>query len=118
MENSARDCVREAVEALRELLLQAREALAGRQDFAVAEIRAISKRLGQMEPIVSRARELRANDPELDSNLKTYAEILRELQTALEQVRFMLLAKQAQLGATRGHLETVNLWATAYTQTR
>jgi hypothetical protein len=71
-----------------------------------------------MEPIVSHAADLRAKDAELDADLKAYTRTLKELQTTLEQVRFMLLARQAHVAATRGHLETVNLWATAFKQTR
>jgi hypothetical protein len=40
------------------------------------------------------------------------------LQGTLEQVRFMLLARQTQLAAARSHLETVGLWAKTLNQTR
>jgi hypothetical protein len=118
MENSIRDRVRDAEVKLRNLLARARDALAGRQDFTVTDIRSISERLGQMEPIVAQAAELRAQDARLDDDFKTYAETLKQLETTLEQVRFMYLARQAHLTAARTHLETVNLWATAYKQTR
>jgi hypothetical protein len=118
MEKSNQDRVREAEAKIRFLLFRAREALAGRRDFTVKEIRDISERLGQMEPIVSNATDLRAADTGLDADLKTYAGTLRELQTTLEQVRFMLLARVAHVDAARSHLKTVNLWATAFKQTR
>lgn len=118
MENSIRDRVREAEAKLRSLLVRARDALAGRQDFTVKDIRSISERLGQMDPIVAQAADLRAKDVQLDADFRTYAETLKQLETTLEQVRFMLLARQAHLNAARSHLETVNLWATAFKQTR
>jgi hypothetical protein len=118
MENSAQDRVREATTNLRARLGRARESLVGRADFSVQDIRAISGRLGLMEPIVSEAGDLRAKDSDLDAELKTYAETLKELQGTLEQVRFMLLARQTQLAAARSHLETVGLWAKTLNQTR
>jgi hypothetical protein len=118
MENSAQDRVREATTNLRALLGRARESLVGRADFSVQDVRAISGRLGLMEPIVSEAGDLRAKDSDLDAELKIYAETLKELQGTLEQVRFMLLARQTQLAAARSHLETVGLWAKTLNQTR
>jgi hypothetical protein len=118
MEDSIRDRVRDAEAKLRGLLERARGALAGRQDFTVNEIRSISERLEQMAPIVARATGLRAKDARLDADFKTYAATLKELDTTLEQVRFMFLARQSHLSAARGHLEKVNLWAEAFKQTR
>jgi hypothetical protein len=118
MEDSIRDQIREAEAKLGNLLSRAREALAGRQDFNVHDIRSISERLGQMAPIVAQAAALRAKDTQLDTDFKAYAETLKQLDVTLEQVRFMFLARQAQLAAARSHLETVNLWATAFKQTR
>jgi hypothetical protein len=118
MENSIREHVQGAEAKLRTLLSCARNALAGRQDFSVKEIRAISERLGQMQPIISIAADLRAKDAGLDADFKAYAETLKQLQLTLEQVRFMLLAKQAHLNAARSHMKTMDLWATAFKQTR
>lgn len=118
MEDSIRDQIREAEAKLGNLLSRAREALAGRQDFNVHDIRSISERLGQMAPIVAQAADLRAKDTQLDTDFKAYAETLKQLDVTLEQVRFMFLARQAQLAAARSHMETVNLWASAFKQTR
>ncbi|MGD0907236.1 MAG: hypothetical protein ABSA96_06620 [Candidatus Acidiferrales bacterium] len=118
MENSIQDRVREAEAKLRSLLTRARDALAGREDFTVKDIRSISERLGHMEPIVAQSRDLRAKDVHLDADFKAYAKTLKQLETTLEQVRFMYLARLAHLDAARNHRETVNLWVTAFKQTQ
>jgi hypothetical protein len=118
MEQPMRERIREANVKLRSLLSRARNALAGRQSFTSENIKAISEPIEQMAPIVSQAASLRAFDLNMDADLKEYAENLGELQNTLEQVRFMLLARQAHLETSRSHLETVNLWATTLKQTR
>jgi len=117
-ENPVRDQVRRANLRLRDILLRARDALAGRQNFTVQEIRALSGPLAEMRQIVSRAAELRAADAELAVELNHYAVTLEELQTSLERVRFMLVARQTHLAAAQGNLERVALWAGALKQTQ
>jgi len=117
-ENPTRDQVRRTNLKLREILSRARGALTGREDFTVKDIRAISEPLNEMEQIVFRAADFRAADVELDAELNNYALNLKELQTSLEQVRFMLLARQTHLAAAQGHLERITLWAAALKQTQ
>ncbi len=116
--SAERDQVRRANARLREILLQARNALAGRQNFAVQEIRALSEPLAEMQAIVFRSADLRASDSELDAELKSYAATLKELQTILEQVRFMLHARRDHLAAAHGHIERISLWAETLKQTQ
>jgi len=118
MENPIRNRVRKSNLELSALLSRARGALVGRQDFAGDEVKAISESVGQMAPIVADAAGLRATNLELDAELKAYAEHLEELQNTLENVRFMLIARQARLEAARSHLGIVKLWAGALDQTR
>jgi hypothetical protein len=118
VENGVREQVRETNARLREILSSAHGALAGREDFSVREIRALAGPLREMGQIVSRAAELRAADAELNGELDTYAQTLAELQTALERVRFMLLARQAHLAATQEHIERVTLWTEALQKTQ
>jgi hypothetical protein len=110
--------VKEANGKLRAILAQVRDGLAGRQDITCETIRDILQQITQLAPVASQAAALRGMDPALDSSLETYADNLSDLQDALEQVRFMLLARQSSLEASRSHLETVNRWATAFQQTR
>jgi signal transduction histidine kinase len=118
MEHPIHARVRAANVKIRTILSRARNALAGRQDFTAENIQEISQPLTEMAPIVSQATDLRAVDPRLDVDLKEYAENLGDLQNTLEHVRFMLLARQTHMEASRSHLETVNLWATTFKQTR
>jgi hypothetical protein len=95
-----------------------REALAGRQNFQPEDVRELSEPVGEMEPILAEAKRLRTLQPDLDGELETYTGNLGEAQKALEQLRFMLLARRANLDAMRSHMETVSYWAAAYRQTR
>lgn len=110
--------VEEANGTLRAILAQVRDGLAGRQEITCETIRDILRQITPLAPVASQGAALRGTDPSLDASLAAYAEHLSDLQDALEQVRFMLLARQSSLQASRSHLETVNLWATAFQQTR
>jgi hypothetical protein len=118
MKSSIQEQIQEANTLLGALLFHAREALCGREDFTFESIQAISLPLKQMAPLVARAAEMRAEGSELTKDLEEYAETLSVLQATLEQVQFMLLARQTSLEASRSHAETMNLWATRLNQTR
>ena len=92
----------------------------GRQHASPSEnIKAISEPIELMAPIVSQAADLRAMDREYGRGASRHMpRTLKELQVTLDQVRFMMLARQAHLEASRSHLETLNLWATTVKQTR
>jgi hypothetical protein len=117
MQGSLQEQIQEANATLSTFLFEAREALDGRRTFTGEEIRAISKPLGQIQPILSQILGLRATDSALSASLATYEKTLTELQATVEQLRFMLLARQGQLGAARSHFEAVNLWVAAFKQT-
>ena len=118
MEPAMQTRVRDANGQLRTILSQARNVLAGRQDITSETLRNISRPLAEMAPLVFQGAAVRATDAPLDAVLQEYAGNLEDLQNVLEQVRFMLLARQAQLETSRCHLETFQLWATAFKQTR
>ncbi len=118
MEDSILNRIRNANMRLRELLGHTRDALAGRRNFTVEDVRTIAEPVAQMEPIVAEAKRLRTMQPELDGELEAYAGNLGELQVALQHTRVMLIARLANMEALRGHLETVGLWAAALRQTQ
>lgn len=118
MEDSILNRVRRANLKLRDLLGHTRDALAGRRNFTVEDVRAIAEPVAQMAPIVAEAKRLRALQPELDGELEAYAGNLGELQAALQHTRVMLIARLANMEALRGHLETVGLWTATLRQTR
>jgi len=100
------------------LISRTREALAGRRNFTVEDVREIAQPVSEMDPIVARANELRTLRPEVKGELEKYAGNLGELQTVLDQMRFMLIARGAHMESMRSHIETVGLWAAALRQTR
>jgi len=110
--------VRGVNQKLRAALGKIADALAGRGNFAVEDVRAIAEPVREMASLVCEADRLRAGEPDLRSELETYARNLEELQTGLDRIRCVLLARCAQMEAQRGHMQTVRLWATTWQQTR
>ena len=115
MEHPTQELIRETNARLRIHLSRLRDTLMGRQGFSLEDISAIAEPVGRMAQVVSETTTRSAMG--LDDDLKTYAAILAELQIALEQTRFMLLARKTHLDAALGHVETMNLWAAAFKQT-
>lgn len=103
---------------LAELLEGARRALRGEGNFGAEEVRQLRQPVEEMAPIVAESAELRRLRPELDGQLDLYKSNLGQLQTTLEQIRIMLLARQASLEAGRAQLCAVSQWMTAFRQTR
>jgi len=118
MDDSILNRVRSANDRLRSALDVVRGALAGRCQFSVEDMRAISTPLSDMSPLIADAKRLRKIQPELGGAFEAYAETLSAVQTSLDQMRFMLLARRGQVDSTRGHLETVGRWADTLRQTR
>jgi hypothetical protein len=118
MQKSIQLQIRDANAALLEVIRRAREALNGREDFHLENIRAIAVPLEQMGPIVARAAELRSRAFNLGKELQEYTENLSALYSTLDQINFMLLARRNSLQASRGHIESLNLWASTLNQTR
>jgi uncharacterized coiled-coil DUF342 family protein len=96
----------------------ARRALHGEREFGVEQIRALSESLKEMAPVMERAAELRALEPEIAGQLEAYKAQLRQLQTTLDQLHLMLLTKRAQMLRRGGQLEAVANWAGALRQTQ
>jgi len=100
------------------LLEETLAALRGEREFGPPQIRAISAPLTRMAPLMASAKELRSSHPELGAELEKYKMILRELQTALEHVRMMLLARRSGLETSRQKSQAMSQWAAAFQQTR
>jgi MoxR-like ATPase len=118
MKNSIQKQIQEATAAVRAFLSSAREALNGRRAFSPDDLRAIAEPLEQMAPIAAQIAELRSAEFGLTADFREYADSLDALNETLEQVRFMLLARQSSLQASRSHVETLNLWTTRLNETR
>jgi len=109
------DAVRARIE---EQHADARLALHGEREFGVEQVRALSASLKEMAPVMERAAEFRALEPEIAAQLEVYKSQLRELQTTLEQLHLMVLTKRAQMLTRGGQLEAVAKWAGALRQTQ
>ena len=105
-------------ETLRPLIADSRLALKGERDFGVEMVRALAAIIGEMDPIMSNARELRLQQPEIARDLDAYVEQATDLKSLLEQLRVMLLARKASIENDRQHMQTVARWVKTYQSTR
>jgi phage shock protein A len=94
-------------------LEESRKALRGERNFGPEQVRAISEPVAEMAPLMARAKELTAQQPEIQGEIDLYKQQLSELHTALEQVRMMLTARRGQMDQTRKQLDAVSKWAAA-----
>lgn len=74
--------------------------------------------IGEMDPIMSNAREIRIRHPEVARNLDAYVAQATHLKSLLDQLRVMLVARRASLESDRFHMETVARWANTFQSTR
>jgi hypothetical protein len=100
------------------MLADTKRALAGEREFGAEQVRSLSEPIAAMALVMERAAELRKLHPEIAGPLDLYKSQLNELQTTLEQVRMMLLARRSQMDAGRVQLEAVSQWANALGHTR
>ena len=100
------------------LLMETRRALAGEREFGVEQVRALSALIEGMAPVMVRAGDFRRSEPEIDNELDRYKAQLGELQSALERVRTMLVAKRGQVEAGRTQLDALKNWTNALQHTR
>jgi len=100
------------------LIESARRALRGECEFNAENVRQLRGPVEEMAPIVAQCPNLRRDQPEIVGQLDLYKTHLGDLQTALNQLRVMLLARQASLRSDQTHLNAVSNWASAFHQTR
>ncbi len=105
-------------ETLRPLIADSRLALKGERDFGVEMVRALAAIIGEMDPIMSNARELRLQHPEVARDLDTYVEQASDLKSLLEQLRVMLLARKTAIENDCQHMQSVARWVKTYQSTR
>jgi len=105
-------------QALRPLIADSRLALRGERDFGVEMVRALAATVGEMDPIMSNARQFRMEHPELAKDLDAYVDQATELRSLLEQLRVMLAMKRLSLHKDSAHMQAVSRWASALETTR
>jgi hypothetical protein len=122
MESLMDDALHETIKGVNSkislLLEEARGALRGERDFGVADVRRLREPVGEMDSIVAQSFELRRLHPEIAVQLEFYKLQLRDLQIVLQQIRMMLLTRQAGLNSSQNNLTAVSLWVSAFNQTR
>ena len=99
------------------LIENARRALRGEGDFNAEHVRELRVPVEEMAPIVAESAALRRVQPEIIGELDLYKAHLGELQTTVDQLRVMLLARQASLRSDQTHLSAVSKWVSALRQT-
>jgi len=100
------------------LIENARRALRGEGEFKAEDVRQLREPVEEMAPIVAQSPDLRLAQPEIVGELDLYKVHLGELQTTLNQLRVMLLARQASLCSDQTHVSAVSRWASTLRQTR
>ena len=115
---SPKETIASANARLGTLLAETKQALRGEREFGPQEISALREPLTEMAPLMSQAKDLRVLQPELEGELDLYKSQLGDLQTTLEKIRLMLLARQAQLCASHAQLTAVGRWAKTMGETR
>jgi hypothetical protein len=118
MHDTPCDTIKEVNSKIVPLLEEARAALRGERDFGVADVHRLLEPVGEMDSIVAQSSELRRLHPEAAVQLDFYKLQLRDLQTILQQIRMMLLTRQAGLNASQNNLTAVSRWVSALNQTR
>ena len=103
---------------LRALLNGAEDAIAGRGNFTVEDLRSAQEPVNKMAALIDEAKRLRNSDPEISNELQDYAKNLGATQVALDRVRVVLLARCASIEAQRAHIEAVRMWSSAWARTQ
>lgn len=95
-----------------------RRAVRGEGEFDVESVRKLRAAIEEMAPILAQCVELRRTQPETAEAIDVYRSQLKELQTAITQVRVMLLSQRTRMEANRAHFQSVSQWADTLQQTR
>jgi hypothetical protein len=89
----------------------------GTQSVSEGDLRSVSQRIANLAPEVGDASRGAALDEEVREEIAEYVRNLRALQTALEKVRCVMLARKVQIESAKRHVESVKGWVDAYTHT-
>ena len=86
-------------------------------DVDASDLRALHRLVDAMAPEICKPSIGDIADAALQSQIQEYRRNLRALQTSLEQVRSVMLARRAQIEIAREHVDHFQNWADAYQQT-
>src|ERR1700685_337812 len=106
-----------ANQGLRDFLRRVENLVKGTGTITDGDLRVLSRRLSTLAPEVGDASRSETLDADLRNEVAEYVKNLRALQTALEKVRCIMLARKLQLEGARRHLHGLQGWVNAYSQT-
>ncbi len=89
----------------------------GTDSITERDLQALSQRISTLAPEVGDASRGERLDHEIQNEIAEYVTNLRALQTALERVRCVMLARKLQLDGAKRHLHGLQKWVDAYSQT-
>jgi hypothetical protein len=89
----------------------------GRESISERDLLSLSERLNTLSPEIGDATRGATLDQFLQNEIDTYVKNLRALQTAMEKVRCIMLARKFQLENAKRHLNGLQAWVNAYNQT-
>lgn len=102
---------------LSDFLLKVDGMAKGTESITERDLQNLSQRLATLAPEVGDASRGAVLDHELQNEIGCYVTNLRALQAALEKVHCIMLARKLQLEAAKRHLDGVQDWVHAYSQT-
>ena len=102
---------------LRDFLGRVENLANGSGTITDGDLKALSRRLSTLAPEVGDASRSETLDADLRNEVAEYVKNLRALQTALEKVRCIMLARKLRLEGAKRHLYGLQGWVNAYSQT-
>lgn len=102
---------------LRDFLRRVENLAEGTGTITDGDLKALSQRLSTLAPEVGDASRSETLDADLRNEIAEYVKNLRAIQTALETVRCIMLARKLQLDGAKRHLYGLQGWVNAYSQT-
>jgi len=107
-----------ANETLFHLLEETRCALAGRREFNVELVRALSALISDTDPILRLGPQIRGEHLDFVVPLDHYLRLAVELHTELDKAQVMLTTRRDSLKSARSHLHAVGQFTAALSCTR
>jgi hypothetical protein len=102
---------------LRDFLQRVEGLASGTSSISERDLQALSQRLSTLAPEIGDASRAETLDTGLRNEVAEYVGNLRALQTALEKVRCIMLARKTQIETQKRHLDGLQGWVNAYRQT-
>jgi hypothetical protein len=89
----------------------------GTESITEENLKSLSQRIAVLDPLAAEILSVQEHDAMQQTEITEYVQNLRALQSALETVRCVTLARKTQLDGARRHLQGLQGWVSAYRQT-